>query len=262
MSAAFGLSEEVFTNLTDAATIEQRGAREMNTALWQATLGYFLLQMLGVGETSDSPLSDDDIAWVRNHFIDFVRSNGPLPAIRIGRQPYGVLPVTSLNAWRPPTGEESQFQRDGVLRDFLVRLRDIWRRTIQEVPRLGRTDDSPTEKGIDKDLIEVLSMDGLSSSYSMRNLMGRHYLEHLLVFMSADYFLDIWNNPGPTEPPEEEAPELEEPDPHLQPRFRRSSLGDNARHYLRFNGGNVTGRWLSRASAQLLSLLLTTNGIQ
>ncbi len=220
LSAAFGLSEEVFTNLTDAATIEQRGAQEMNTALWQATLGYFLLQMLGVGETSDSPVTDDDIAWVRSHFIDFVRANGPLPAIRVGRQPYGVLPVTSLDAWKPPTGEESQFQRDGVLRDFLIRLRDIWRRNYEDVPRLGRTDDSPTEKGIDKDLIEVLSMDGLSSSYSMRNLMGRHYLEHLLVFMSADYFLDIWNNPGPTEPPEEEAPELEEPDPDLQPRFR------------------------------------------
>ena len=35
-------------------------------------------------------------------------------------------------------------------------------------------------------------MDGLSSSYSMRNLMGRHYLEHLWVFLSAEFFVDVW----------------------------------------------------------------------
>src|SRR5262245_6226430 len=220
LATAFGLAGEIFTNLTEATTKDQLDARQMNTALWQATWGYFLLQMLGVGETSDSPLIDDDIAWVRSHFIDFVRANGPLPAIRVGRQPYGVLPVTSLSAWKPPIGKENELKRDTTLRDFLLRLRNIWRRNFPDVPRLGRTDDTATEKGIDKDLIEVLSMDGLSSSYSVRNLMGRHYLEHLLVFLSADFFLDIWNNPGPSEPPEEEPPEIEEPDPDLPPRLR------------------------------------------
>ena len=69
------------------------------------------------------------------------------------------------------------------------------------VPRLGRTEEIDQEKGIDKDLAEVLSMDGLSSSYSIRHLMGRHYLEHLLVFLSADSFLDVWNLPPIDEPP-------------------------------------------------------------
>lgn len=234
LTTAFGLAGEIFANLTDASKKEQLDARQMNTALWQATWGYFLLQMLGVGETSDSPLTDDDIAWARSHFIDFVRANGPLPAIRIGRQPYGVLPVTSLNAWKPLPGQESQLKRDTILRDFLIRLRDMWRRNYPDVPRLGRTDDSAQEKGIDKDLFEVLSMDALSSSYSMRNLMGRHYLEHLLVFMSADYFLDIWNNPGPIEPPDEEPPELEEPDPDLTPRERAEFIRRQREQLLAF----------------------------
>ena len=59
----------------------------MNTSLWQATWGYFLLQMLGVGQAGESPLTDDDIAWARRHFIDYVRANGPLPSLRIGKQP-------------------------------------------------------------------------------------------------------------------------------------------------------------------------------
>ena len=88
-----------------------------------------------------------------------------------------------------------------ALQNFLIRLRDIWRRNLLNVPRLGRTEEIDQEKGIDKDLAEVLSMDGLSSSYSIRHLMGRHYLEHLLVFLSADSFLDAWNLPPIDEPP-------------------------------------------------------------
>ena len=184
LSTALGLANarEVFANLPNATAKEQLDARRMNTALWQATWGYFLLQMLGVGE---SPLEDEDIAWARSHFIGYVRASGPLPAVRIGKQPYDILPVTSLSAWKPPTGQQSQYARDAALRDFLIRLRDLWRRNYPEIPRLGRSDD------VDKDLAEVLSMDGLSSSYSIRNLMGRHYLEHLWVFLSAEFFLGL-----------------------------------------------------------------------
>jgi hypothetical protein len=222
LTNALGLASagDVLASLPGATAREQLDARQMNTALWQCTWGYFLLQMLGVGEGSESPLTDDDIAWLRSHFIDYVRANGPLPALRIGRQPYGVLPVTSLNAWKPPAGQEAQFRRDAALRDFLIRLRDIWRRNHADVPRLGRSGDTPQENGIDNDLLDVLSMDALSSSYSIRNVMGRQYLEHLLVFWSADYFLDIWNDPGPVEPPEEEAPEDDDPPEDLTPRQR------------------------------------------
>ena len=186
LTTALGLGSagQVFGNLPQATTKEQLDARHMNTALWQASWGYFLLQMLGVGE---SPLIDDDIAWVRSHFIEFVRASGPLPTLRVGKQPYGILPTTSLNAWQAPSGQQAQYARDTVLAGFLLRLRDIWRRNFLEIPRLGRSDD------IQKDLAEVLSMDGLSSAYSMRNLLGRHYLEHLFVFLSAKFFEGLWN---------------------------------------------------------------------
>jgi|APLak6261663543_1056040.scaffolds.fasta_scaffold00221_6 hypothetical protein len=205
LTSAFGLSntESIFAHIPNATAKEQLDARNMNTALWQATWGYFLLQMLGVGEISESPLTDEDITWIRSHFIDYVRASGPLPAIRIGKQPYGVLPVTSLDAWKPQAGQEILSKRDLVLRDFLIRLRDLWRRNVSEVPRLGRSNDTEQEKGIDQDLAEVLSMDGLSSSYSMRHLMGRQYLDHLFVFLSAEFLEDVWIIPTEWETPQE-----------------------------------------------------------
>lgn len=207
LATALGLTEPVFSNLPHATAKEQLDARQMNTALWQATWGYFLLQMLGDPKKGESPLTEDDIAWARSHFIDYVRASGPLPAIRIGKQPYGVLPVTSLDLWKRPSGQESQLSRDEALRKFLIELRKIWRGNFRDVPRLGRSDDIDQARGIDKDLVEVLSMDGLSSNYSLRNLMGRHYLEHLWVFLSADSMMEAWTMEDPEPPPVEEPPE-------------------------------------------------------
>jgi len=219
LTTALGLAQEIFSNLPEATTKEQVDAGQMNAALWQATWGYFLVQMLGDKDKGESPLTDDDIAWARSHFIDFVRANGPLPSLRVGKQPYGVLPVTSLDLWKPPAGQETQYQ---ALRDFLINLRRIWRGNFPDVPRLGRSDDVDQVKGIDKDLEEVLSMDGLSPGFAVRNVMGRHYLEHLWVFLSAETFIEAWTMPDPEPPPQEEPPE--EPDLTEIPKTSRAAV--------------------------------------
>lgn len=198
LTRAFGLprASKVFANIPNAGAQEQGDARHMNTALWQASWGYFLLQMLGVGRPGESPLTDQDIDWARDHFINYVRANGPLPTLRVGKQPYGVLPVTSLNRWKPPAGQEGRNARDLALRDFLLNMRDMWRRNFQHVPRLGRNELAVPGGGpipdVDRDMAEVLSMEGLSSSYSIRHLMGRHYTQNLWSFLGADLDAHKW----------------------------------------------------------------------
>jgi hypothetical protein len=250
LTTAFGMASatQVFANLPNATSKEQLDARQMNTALWQATLGYFLLQMLGIGETSESPLTDPDIAWVRSHFIDYVRASGPLPSLRIGKQPYGVLPVTSLNVWQPPAGQQNLFTRDTALLKFLKGLRDLWRRNCVNVPRLGRSPDTTQEQGIEKDLAEVLSMDALSSSYSVRNLIGRHYLEHLWIFLTADFYTDIWEPEIGEPPPEPEPFEPEEPPPDLPPRERIQFIREQQR--LRQLAEREHQRWAALMAAR------------
>jgi hypothetical protein len=73
---------------------DQTGAAEINTALWPATWGYFLRQMM-----ADLFVEHDLETW-REFFIQYVRARGPLPALRVGNQPYGLLPVTSLDLWQ------------------------------------------------------------------------------------------------------------------------------------------------------------------
>jgi hypothetical protein len=54
----------------------------------------------------------------------------------------------------------------------------------------------------------------------MRNLMGRHYLENLWPFLSAGYYVDVWEPPIDEFPEEPEQPPVEEPDPDMTPQQR------------------------------------------
>lgn len=181
LATAFWLSNDpkFFDKLPNATAKEPLEAKHMNTVLWQVSWGYFLLQMLGAGRDDDNPLDDAGIDWIREHFINHVRANGPLPTLRVGKQPYGVLPVTALKSFKQK--DEWEFN-DEKLWEYLRRLREVWRRNLNNVPRLGGSPDND----VDKDMAEVLSMDGISSSYSIRHLMGRHYVQHYWSFLGVD----------------------------------------------------------------------------
>ena len=130
--------------------------RSMNTALWQVGWGYFLSNMIG----AEAGLTRPDLEWARQHFLDHVRSFGPLPALRCGAQPYGLLPVTSLDLWQPDPGGGSAPQ-DTSLKSLLIALRDnLWRPAAASVARIGNRQDQPDP---DADLADVMRTDALSN---------------------------------------------------------------------------------------------------
>jgi hypothetical protein len=152
-----GLGGEFVARLEHAGRSDERDARAMMTALWPATGGYFLEQMLA--ETF-APAAIDA---ARRHAIEFTRGRGPLPAIRVGAQPYGLLPVSSLDRWVAREGED-QFVAG------LRGLRGIWRSVIDRVPRVDRTatDDVPEQR-----ILDVLASDGGSFAWSARLLFDQ-----------------------------------------------------------------------------------------
>ena len=71
-----------------------------------------------------------DLAFLVRHFTGHVRSRGTLPTLRIGRQPYGLLPVTSLDLWR---GEEVDERIVDHVRSFATALQE----QLFAVPQVG-----------------------------------------------------------------------------------------------------------------------------
>ena len=75
-------------------------ARAMQSALWPATLGYWMDKMLTPNPGTTSIFPDAVIESTRSFFTRYVSGRGPVPAIRIAGQPYGILPVTAFSRIR------------------------------------------------------------------------------------------------------------------------------------------------------------------
>ena len=141
---ALGVDDVLLARVPGAALPEQRDAYHMNTLLWKASLGYALDHLL---EGPNSP-SADAIQRGREHFASFVRGRGPLPVIRVGRQPYGVLPAISLDRWQPREGGAI----DAPLQRAVLAARKVWRDGLAAIPRVPLSADPPAE------LVRVLAM--------------------------------------------------------------------------------------------------------
>jgi hypothetical protein len=180
-SVALGLSPD--SAATALSRVERGRARDgahmrsMNTALWSVGWGYFLSNMIG----SDAGVTRADLEWARAHFLDHVRAFGPLPAMRLGPQPYGLLPVTSLDLWK---ATDEAAPQETWLTGMLIALRDrVWRPAATSVARIGNRQDPPDP---DADLADVMRTDALSHRYAARQIVGRHFLQHLSRFLGSD----------------------------------------------------------------------------
>ena len=109
---------------------------------------------------------DANLEWAQEHFGDHVRAGRPLPTLRAGKQPYGILPVTALDLWGAtqkmenwPRGMPPRWRCCGGLQDY-------WTDESATAPRMGN------HANPDIDFAEVFAMDGLSTSYAIRNIFG------------------------------------------------------------------------------------------
>ena len=160
---ALGIDVDALQGIHGAATGNAADAGAMHTALWPATGGYF-------AETLLAPAVDDaTVDAARELFIDHVRGLGPLPTLRVGRQPYGLLPAISLARWRPGSSDGAAHSAlVGVLR----RLAPEWLATTaagaaRAVPHIGRAGADP-----DQELLNILARDAQSGSFRLRPTRG------------------------------------------------------------------------------------------
>lgn len=142
-----GIRRELFTFVEGATRLEDATARRLHAALWAVTGGAYLEQMV-------TGLTPAELDAVRRFFIDCVRSQGPLPTLRVGRQPYGLLPATALDLGSGRAVKTLQF------------LRDVWRRALVNVPRLRPGADDELR------LLEILRLQPHAAGHRVRLAFG------------------------------------------------------------------------------------------
>ena len=187
LAHALGISPEAMRYVEGA---EQRDAGEaiaMKRALWAGTLGYYAQQMLWPLFESDNaaePAARGErlTAATRFHFTHFVFGRGPLPAIRVGDQPYGILPVSgdmlggsepAVPPWSEPFVDGFETSLHGKL---LILAKGAW---LDPRPKLARAGAGPAA---DQRLVDVLSLQASSAQYHGERLVGKQTLATFLDF--------------------------------------------------------------------------------
>jgi hypothetical protein len=91
VAEALGIGTGLLSSVHASGGQDQLQARAMQRALWPATLGYWMDKMM-------TPVfGDDAVAAARSFCTRYVSGRGPVPALRIGGQPYGILPTTAFS---------------------------------------------------------------------------------------------------------------------------------------------------------------------
>jgi hypothetical protein len=143
---------------------DQSEARAMNTAIWNSTLGYFTESML-------TPVFNDTQRNIIRWFLtNHVSGRGRVPAIRIGHQPYGILPVTALSNLNWLRQAEKRFPEylPGYLPvldeiyNVLTTIKNDWELLLDNVAHVGKTGD------IHKILLEALGLHPTSTEFDQR----------------------------------------------------------------------------------------------
>ncbi len=146
----------------------------MNTVLWPATWGYYLEQIV----TGAVPSPDTILPLARDHFSAHVRARGHFPILRVGTQPYGVLPVTWSAQWKSLEGRAL----DTPLMGLLAQMRTTWERSVANVPQLHGAADPEAV------LVRLLGMTPSSASFAARSVIGPEY--------NLSYWRFIQQDPG------------------------------------------------------------------
>lgn len=176
-----GINYAPLEYISNADATDYAEAVAMNRALYAGTLGYFLNSML------NEVMSDATIRSLRELFTDFVTGRGPLPAIRVGNQPYGIVLTSDFSKW---AYHRSLIERlpifDDQVRSVLAHLQGLWKTFKAELSHISKSGNARAS------LMKVLGLQPTSADYYHRVGYSYDYLRNLEQFeLGGKYFGDV-----------------------------------------------------------------------
>jgi len=178
LARALNVAPQVFAHVRGADGPQDEQAHAMNTVLWPATWGYYLNQIV----SGAIPTPETIVPQVRDHFGAAVRARAHYPALRIGHQPYGILPVSWSASWKPLEGRAL----DAPLASVLANLRTTWSAATGRVPRIPGAADPEAA------LVSLLGMTASSNNYGLRRVVGPEYNASFWKFVQPDLKQTWW----------------------------------------------------------------------
>ena len=191
-----GINPSVIEHLQFSDGYDQRDARAINTALWPATWGYFLEDML------EPILTTEQVRNIRRFFTQYVSARGPVPSLRIGNQPYGIVATSAFSRWSymaprhtvaSSAPNNTPFEKQ--IYDFLLKLQPHWEQWAKQVSHAGKSGDTQ------QNLLDILGLHASSADFHHRFAISLEQLSNMLKLkqLSASavdleqWFIAIWS---------------------------------------------------------------------
>ncbi|MFT3924530.1 MAG: hypothetical protein QM778_18470 [Myxococcales bacterium] len=177
-AAALGIDRAVMSKLPGADDRPQARAAAFNTALWSTTWGDAIEHLTPEGQANgDQRLDSPSLEAVRDHWVAHVRGRGPLPVLRLGRQPYGLLPIVATDAaWRPLQG--------GFIEESLV---PFLNQSVRWMWTAGGTNAvTVMNQALDTALPQILGTDAILRGLRVRTALSPNPLVTAAAFVMPD----------------------------------------------------------------------------
>ena len=155
LSQFLGIDDSMIQGLSNSGNTDQTEARRMNQALFPVTLGYFLREMM------DPEVTDSGIADAEKFFNNYVLGRGHIPSIRIGKQPYGILPASVFSRFSLKSTDSTRKQIFAIIQSVYP----CWKGKITDLKQISKTSTLSSE-----DFLQILALHPTSVSYYQRFL--------------------------------------------------------------------------------------------
>ncbi len=204
LAQAWGLNAQhpIFGALDRADDTSDTYAGPMQAALWPATGDYILRTLL------PELIGSDNRRRLAEHFRDCVRAAGPLPTLRIGTQPYGVLPVSAIAGWEAsaldhpgaPALTPGQLAFDQELHHVLQKLYAKWLAWALDPRRVPRVNAALPPAGTgdaaktDAELVKILAMQPSSVEYRTRPILSEVFMGWVGAALKDQVFAQLANH--------------------------------------------------------------------
>ena len=181
LADALGIAYTPLLTVQNANQTDLLEASAMSTALFPGTWGYWLRNWM-------APVVTEQAArQTRTFFTRFVSGRGPLPAVRIGNQPYGILLTSDFSRWKYREIDDDPFVLVGTfeeqfafyrdLHGFLLKLEQIWDGIAGTLPFVGKPGSDSSDV-----LMNILGLHPTSVEFFQRIGYSSEYLSNLLSF--------------------------------------------------------------------------------
>ncbi len=182
LAEALGVSYEKLYHVENSDGLDIRNAVLMNNVMWAGGTGFYMSEMM-------HPLfSTSEVTDAREFYTDFISARGAIPSIRLGKQPYGILPISSNTdiTWSDSDSKKPFYDK---YKGFFNKIDNYWKANVSAPV----SSENSSENSLD-DILKTLGRNALTTERYIRSGAGPELVWNSLMLENRHSDAESWHS--------------------------------------------------------------------